>query len=343
MAKLTNFPNGVSSWGVPLPPQIPFGVMSNTYFVAPYRTGNENGASDANDGRTPRRAFKTIAKAHDVATADQNDVIFVLQSGNSAAETTDDLTETLTWSKDMTHLIGVNTGTLFGSRVRIGTQTTGITPLVNVTANSCLFHGIHVFHGVSTDQTGLIAVQVTGDRNVFRNCHFAGGGISTTADDAGMRSLKLSGASECLFEDCVIGLDTVTRSTTANAELELDNGSTADGCARTTFRRCKFVTYGSGAHPMVIVDADGIDRYVLFDDCSFLNPIQSATTALNECFSCTAGTSPNGAVILKDCMAYGCGPWEADVETGRVIVLGHASTNGADNTDIGLAGAPESP
>lgn len=328
--------------GVPVPLAAPFGMNSKAFFVAPYRTGSENGASDGNDGLTPSRALKTIAAAYAKCTADKNDTVYVLASGNSAAETTDDLTDTLTWAKDLTHLIGVTPGNLFGGRARIGTQTTGISPLVNITANGCLIQNIHVFHGVSADQTGLIAVQVTGDRNVFRNCHFAGGGVSTTADDAGMRSLKLSGASECLFEDCVIGLDTIDRSTTANAELELDNGSTSDGCARTWFRRCKFVTFGSGAHAMVIVDADGVDRYVGFDDCSFLNGgIQAGGSALNEVFACAAGTSPNGAIVLKDPLAYGCGPWEADVETARVVVLGHTAPASTDGS--GLAGAPESP
>lgn len=342
MGSPTNYPNGLTSLGIPvIPPGIPFGMQSKCYFVAPYRSGSENGASDSNDGLTPRRALKTISAAHDKCVADRNDVVFVLASGNSAAETTDDLTATLTWSKDLTHLVGVTPGNMFGSRARIGTQTTGITPLVNVTANGCLIQGISIFHGVSGDNTGLVAAQVTGDRNVFRNCHFAGGGISTTADDTGMRSLKLSGASECLFENCIIGLDTVTRGTTANAELEIDNGSTTDGCARTIFRGCKFVTYGSSTHLMVIVDADGIDRYVMFENCEFLNPIDSATTALTECFSVAAGTSPSGSILLKDCSNFGCGPWEADVESARLYVIGHAKTASTDG--VGLYGAPESP
>jgi hypothetical protein len=313
--------------GVPLLPKIPFGMKSKAWFVAPYRAGSENGASDANDGKSPKRALKTLSAAHDKATEDENDVVFMISSGNSAAETTDDLTATLTWSKDLTHLIGVNAGGMVGSRSRIGTQTVSISPLVNITANRCLFSNVHVFHGVSADQTGLIAVQVTGDGNVFRNCHFAGGGVTTTADDAGMRSLKLSGAAECLFEDCVIGLDTVARGA-ANAELELDNGSTVDGCARTVFRRCIFPTLstsGDGFH--VIVDADAIDRWVSFEDCMFINAIDSGATTLTESFSVAAGTSPSGLVLLKNCTGVGITDWEATSESARVYIDGAAPTN----------------
>ena len=116
--------------------------------------------------------------------------------------------------------MGIDAGGMVSGRCRIATQTTGITPLVNITANGCQWSNINVFHGVTSDQTGLVAVQVTGDRNHFVKCMFSGGGISTTADDTGMRSLKLSGASEGLFEDCVIGLDTISR-TVANFELRI--------------------------------------------------------------------------------------------------------------------------
>lgn len=332
----TAFPGGVSSMGFPvIPAGVPFGPDSLVLFVAP-GTG-----SDGNRGTDWRKPLATLSKAHTLARANKNDVIFMMAQSNTASATTDYQAATLTWSKDMVHLVGINAGGMIGQRSRIAASAVSVSPLVNVTANACYFHGIQVFHGVSADQAGYIAFQVAGDRNVFKRCHFAGGGVTTTADDAAMRSLKLTGASENYFEDCTIGLDTITRSTTANYELEFDNGSQADGCARNVFRKCMFLTYGSGAHAMVIVDADGIDRFAYFDDCMFINPIQSGTTALTECFSVTAGTSPDGVVLLRNPISYGCGPWEADTETGRVIVLGHTAPASTDGS--GLAGAPESP
>lgn len=339
MAKVIDFKgNGLTSFGVPIVPQgIPFGVDSKCFFVAPYRTsgGTENGAADGNDGLSPKRALKTLSAALSKARANKNDVIFMIASGNSAADTTDDQTASLAWNKDLVHLVGVNAGSMFSSRSRIGTQTTGIAKLVNVTANGCHFANLQAFHGVTADQTGLICWEDSGNRNVYHNVHFAGGGVSTTADDTGMRSLKLAGGGERRFVNCVIGLDTIDRATTANAELELA------GAVREVFDDCVLTTYGSAGHAMVIVTATGLDRYALFRSCAFINPIQSGTAALTECFSITAGTSPNGAIILKDPLAYGCGPWEADVETGRVIVLGHPTPASTDGS--GLAGAPESP
>jgi len=321
--------------GVPVPVGAPFGLDSKAYFVAPYRAGSENGASDGQDGLTPRRALKTLSAALGKCRANKNDTIFMLASGNAAAATTDDQTASLAWDKDLVHLVGVAPGSMHSSRARVGSVTTALTPLVNVTANGCLFANVSAYHGVAADQTGLVCWQDAGNRNVYRNVHFAGGGVSTIADDAGMRSLKLAGGGERLFKNCVIGLNTVDRTTTANAELELA------GSVRDVFEDSIFDTYGSGAHAMVIVTAAGLDRYALFRRCSFINPIDSATTALNECFAIAAGTSPNGSVILQDCLSLGCGPWEADVESARLYVLGHAKTASTDG--VGLAGAPESP
>jgi len=64
---LTNFPNGITSFGVPV-----FGsgsVFGNTYFV------DKTNGSDGDTGKEPERAFKTITKA--VSVAGDNDTIIV--------------------------------------------------------------------------------------------------------------------------------------------------------------------------------------------------------------------------------------------------------------------------
>lgn len=330
---MSTSPDGLSHYGgAPVDGPIAFGKR---FFVRP-ATG-----SDSNRGRKPTQALASLSQAQTLATASAGDVVYFISEGNSAANSSWRPTSAFTWSKDHTHLIGATAPIMFSQRARISTSTTGLATMVTISANGCIWKNIQMFHGVSGDNTGLICCTVSGDRNYFQNVHFAGGGVSTTADDTGMRSLKLSGASENYFLNCVIGLDTIDRSTTGNAELEFDNGSQADGCARNVFDHTILTTYGSGAHPMVIVDADGIDRYALFRDCTFINSIQSGTTALNEVFSCTANSSPGGAIILQNPLAYGCGPWEADVETGRVVLLGHPTPASTDGS--GLAGAPESP
>lgn len=321
---LTNFPNGVSSFGVPvLPAAIPPG--GTVFFV------DQANGLDSNDGLTPSSALLTLSRAHTLMTTNKNDVAIIIGSTSSIAVRE---SATLTWSKSMCHIIGTSVNRISHRCSIRATSGVNFTPLVNVTGSGCIFANFHVFHGYDSAAT-QIAWQDGGQRNAYFNVHIGGMGHATAAAQAGSRSLKLTGGGERLFKDCVIGVDTTDKTTTANAELEIA------GAVREVFENCTFLTYGSGAHAMVLLTATGLDRFALFDRCTFINPIQSATTALTECFSCSAGTSPNGAVILKDPLAYGCGPWEADVETGRVIVLGHPTPASTDGS--GLAGAPESP
>lgn len=317
----TNFPNGITSQGVPLP-AYPFPTQGRYIFVKP-STG-----LDGNDGSTPDQSVKTLVRALELATANQNDIVVFFAQGNTASATTDYQTSTLTWSKDMVHLVGVGPNGLITSRARISTTTTGITPLVNITANACLWMNIEVFHGVTSDQTGLVAVQVTGDRNHFVSCDFKGGGTSTTADDTGMRSLKLSGAAECTFENCTIGLDTIARSV-ANYEIEFANGTTSDGCARTIFRDCIIPTYSTTAsRSFITVAADAIDRFVEFDNCKFINAINSGATTMTEALSVANGTSPDGMILLSgNTYCVGATDWEANSESARVYITGAAPTN----------------
>ena len=87
---LTNFPNGITSFGVPV-----FGggmvTQGNSFFVKP-STGN-----DGNDGKSPETSFKTLTKALAACVANQNDTVYLFSESNTAASTTDYQSTTLDW------------------------------------------------------------------------------------------------------------------------------------------------------------------------------------------------------------------------------------------------------
>src|SRR5882724_5903763 len=93
----TNFPNGVTSFGIPLlggnPVSVPIGTQGTAWFVD--ATNGNNG----NSGTDPGNAFKTITKAHAVATA--GDTIFI-QPGSYE--------ENVVITKDYISLIGAQLG-----------------------------------------------------------------------------------------------------------------------------------------------------------------------------------------------------------------------------------------
>ena len=303
---ITPFPGGLSSRGMPVGGLFTNG---NSWFVKPI-TGY-----DGNAGIDPVSPVASLAQAQSLAAADNNDVAYMIAGSDTAASTTDYLTTSLLWAKDAVHLKGVNAGPLYSQRSRVANKSAAtaasVSPLVTWSANGCLCEGIEFFHGLAS-ASAIGAVLVSGERNVFRNCHFAGIG-NATMDVSTAYSLKVTG-SENVFENCVIGLDTIQR-TAASAELLLDGGA-----ARNVFRKCRIVTYGTANHLFLKVIANGIDRDNTFEDCTFINPptgIAGGTT-MTQAFSITGGGSPDGMIILTRCLFVGV----TNVETtpsGKVL------------------------
>lgn len=291
----------------------PFG--GNVFWV------NESTGSDGNTGADPNFPLATLTQALSLATSGNNDVIYL--SG------TVHVTATVAWSKSKVHLIGLAPTLASQARARISqTGSTVFTPLVNVTGSECIFQNISGFHGFPSATT-QICWNDSGGRNQYQNCAFLGMGNATAAAQAGSRSLVVNGTTgESTFNECTIGLDTVVRATGNNASLEL-TGATP----RNVFRRCVFVADVSNAADLhVLVASGGMDRYALFEQCSFFNAINSGGTAMTVAF--TVNASAGGTVLLKDCSSVGAtvyattGPIYVDgaVPTGATTGLAVAAT-----------------
>jgi len=233
-------------------------------------------------------------------------------NANNAADITDDLSATLTWSKNSVHLIGLTAPVLVSQRARLAqlSTATGLSPLINITGNNCVFANLQIFQGVD-DATSLINVQVTGQRNYFDNVHFAGIGHATMSA-AGCASLNLEGAAENVFRRCVIGLDTVT--------MDADGRNmTCDGAAtRNMFEDCLFQAYidNTAAAHVEVVDTTGIDRWLWFKNCLFSSKSTNKTIDMAEVFVIPAGIS-QGAIILQGSSAMndgGAPVWSAGTE-----------------------------
>lgn len=303
MSRLTNFSieNYANSYEVPI-----FGSsQGKKIFVRP-STGN-----DANDGLSPDKdsAVKTLTRALAIATADQNDVVYLIAESNTAANTTDYQSATLTWSKDLVHLVGVGAPGKFSQRARIAqlSTATAVSPLVNVTADGCYFGNLSIFHGVD-DATSKVCLQVTGARNYFEGMHIAGVGHATMSVD-NATSLKLDGASECTFKNCVIGLDTIARDADTEGEIWFDGGA-----SRIWFEDCLIDTYLSADNQSVTVeDGTGIDRGIYFKNCLFMAKSTNKATAQTTVFTIPAGIS-QGAIVLQNTYAFSDGgavDWDA--------------------------------
>lgn len=295
-------------------------TQGNVWYVKP------SSGSDGNDGKSPQSAFKTLSKAHTAATANQNDIVYLMAESNTAANTTDYQSATLTWSKDLVHLIGVGAPSMVSQRSRIAqtSTTTGLTQLMVVSADGCIFKNFQIFHGVA-DATSLVALRVTGTRNYFENVHIAGVG-DVTMSAAGAASLELEGASENVFRHCTIGVDTIARDADV-AEIRLDGDA-----SRNLFEDCiiqGFISAAGYVH-VKVEDATGMDRWTIFKNCLFLSESSNDATAQTEIMNIPAMSQ--GYILLQDSY-YSC-PGASTVwdNTGRTRIRNNsvaAATSGA--------------
>ena len=295
MGGFTNFPSGVMSLGIPVVPANLFGRTSKAFFVDPV-----NG-SDGNRGTDIRQPLATLSQAHSLCTAGNNDVVYLI--GNGLTSGTARETGTLTWSKDSTHLIGICSGNHIAQRARISSASgTTFATMMTVSADGCRFENIHVFQDYNTAATNA-CLNVTGERHAFVNCHFAGGGAATGADQAGMSSVYIdgdgAGRGENYFGHCVIGLDTVNRGAAASAEIVL-----AQQTPRNMFENCTILSRTDDTNPLMMkVGASGMDRWCLFKSCLFWNDTVGGGTKMAQMFSLNA--SAGGVVMLQKCDTFG--------------------------------------
>ncbi len=271
-------------------------TVGNVYYLDPVHGSDStgNGAAGA--------PYATLTYAYNACVTGHNDVVVLIADGTTAA--TARVNAAFTWSKNETHLIGYCAPTLFSQRSRIAPlgSTTAFANFFTVSGNGCIFENIQWFHGFDAGVAASICMNVTGSRNVFQNCHIAGMGDTTASASATSRSLKigLAGSGENLFQDCVVGIDTVTRSA-ANASVEFAGATT-----RNVFRRCYFPLMTSSATVLGILGTGNecIDRVEIFDDCLFYNAIASTSTQMTVLGSFTTA-SPGGMVLFKRCASIG--------------------------------------
>ena len=153
------------------------------------------------------------------------------------------------------------------------------------------------------------------------------GNATGGASQTGSRSLTVGGGGngENTFTNCIIGLDTVVRSA-ANASLELLGGS-----PRNVFRNCIFPCDTSSAAALfILVGSTGMDRWALFDNCSFINTVDSGSTTMTV--GMTVNASAGGSVVMNNCISLGA---TAIASTGPVYI-NQISAGGATTTYIAI-------
>lgn len=253
--------------------------------------------SDSNPGTSFEQPLASVEAAYAKCTTLKNDVVLLVGNGTSNTATA-----AITWSKDFTHLIGLSAPGLMEPRSRIKSPAAlATTPFVTWSGDGCIVKNISFWHETS-NAAGLVNVLVSGNRNHFSDCQFAGA-IGANAV-TGARSLVVSGSDGGnVFERCVIGNDTIMVPDGV-AALEL-----AAGAMHNQFIDCIFPasTNGTTFVHVLVVNAAAIGRLNIFKRCLFVNEGNGVQA---EVFKIGAALPVSSRPFLLDCWEYGATEWE---------------------------------
>jgi len=323
---LTCFPNGVSSFGIPIwgngiGPLGP--ATGNVYYLLvskdstdPYYTLLHNrGIPDAS-------MFSTLEAAQDAMTTNQGDTLIVMPGLHTE-------TVTCNWAKNRCHIVGAGSPTslLTGySSSRSGgaatynttlyTDTAAVDYVLHITGDNCEFYNLAIQNGLSggsATSSNLAAAYVGGDSNYFRGVHFQGLNSTAQAGAAACSSLNIgAGWGGHIFEDCVIGNNTfcIARTVAAQGQLLFSDADVTPNPQHGMFRNCTFLSRGETAAVVMVYSTGqyGSDRTFIWDHCNFVNH------SVNWAFACTYVFDwPVGAQtaqhLLRDCACSGYTYW----------------------------------
>jgi len=291
---LTNFPNGITSFGLPVVGGggIP-ATFGNVYFVD-YRNG-----SDGNDGKTPLTAKKTLSGAYAVCASNNNDVILI--DGDSTVVET----EMITWSKNRIHVFGCNgyappAGYGCGAKVELGVTTAATdTATLRVTGVRNTFTGIK-FINSNTLATCLHCVEEAGEYTRYHNCEFYKSTLLTT----NLTAEVLMNGDSSQFYGCTFG-DMVNERGASGKErpnVKLDRETvTGKVCRDGLFQDCTFLHKAAHANACFFYghNANDVERRLIIKDSIFINCVLATADPADAVNFAAAQT--DGDVLLINC------------------------------------------
>lgn len=317
---LTKFPNGISSFGIPVLGNMPM-VWGDVYFVD-YRNGD-----DTWDGKSKETAKKTLSGAYAVCTSNNDDLI-IIDGDSSVVETA-----MITWAKNRITVIGANGNRPYGQAAKVGlgitTAATDIATLL-VTGVRNNFYGIKFYNDNEVTE-GIYCVVDGGEYTHFENCEIY---KSTDMDVTGAAELVCN-ADSSVYTNCTIGsLATARSGAVIRPNVLFTKGIAGAGkVARdVTFEGCNFWINASNTANRFIYGAAATDleRALIIKDCLFINNgASSALPAQNVAFGASLTV---GKVLIKNCSSLNAST--AMSTTIGVFVDGAAPTAGTSGISV---------
>lgn len=289
---ITNFPNGVSSFGVPLTGSGVPATSGNVLWVN-YTYGDDGRSVKSQSAQRP---LKTVAKAYSYATTNKDDVICLTGSAFHP------VTEMLTVAKNRVHFVGVDgtPGRMYGQNAKISmgvtTAATDIGAVLNTGVRNS-FQNIK-FSSANTKEESIYTVVEGGEYSLYLNCEFF---KETDLDVTGAAELVMNGDSSQVV-GCTIGssANAISGAITRANVLVTQGLAGAGKVARDVLiRDCLFLKKAGHVNNRFVYGANhnDIERMLLIKDCVFFS--QKLSTAVPA--QCVAfGAEQTAGYVLVD-------------------------------------------
>ncbi len=208
-----------------------------------------------------------IETALSLTTTGRNDVVLLTPDSHTQADS-------ITWSGNMTHLVGMFPPAMMNQRSRIGHSVT-VDPLITVSGYGNLLANLYFMYGLA-NATDLTLAVISGERNSFMNCHFLPSN-ATPLDESGFDLIEVN-CNEGYFKNCFFGGDTVAWTDGDMIRLY----GAADRSCRVVFDDCLFVMKADNAQVNFIETVAGMGSGVaIFRNCQFINIGTTLTLAID--------------------------------------------------------------
>lgn len=320
---LTNFPNGISSFGIPQigSGQIP--TMFGTYRFVDYTNGNDN-----NKGLTMRRALKTLSAAYALAADGANDVIVINGSGAVQEDAM------ITWSKAKIHVVGLGAFGATDQSPRIIFSTTGISSdsaaVIKVTGNKNTFTNIRV-NSWGTHANNVCALWDAGEATTYTNCQF---NKFTDLDQATVSDVEARGDSTT-WRNCKFGFDTLVQSV-ARPTMRIKGTGGSARMKNNVFEDCYYVCASSNSDKafILVTGTSSLAFGNIWKNCVFMNSIigSISAAALDNSVDSASGLAEGNLLFVNP--SFNTTAFCTTVKDGVQIVGPASSAN---------AGIPQTP
>lgn len=296
---LTNFPNGISSFGVP----VAGGGLPTTSSIGKYIFVDATYGVDGNDGSSWDTAVKTVAQAYSLATTNHDDVIVL---STYAAHT---LTSMLDVSKNRVHFVSADVyGRAYGQRAKlemgVTTAATDVFAVKNTGVGNT-FNGIKFISNNTLATYHLGVVGEGGEYAVYRDCEFYG---SVNMNSDTYAELVLNGDSAQFF-NCTFGsLADAVDGDKIRPSVRLANGVVGSGLVSrdVLFDKCRFWKRSGGNTTVImkLASDNDLERCMEIRDSVFMNAKNSTGTIATAIASATLTKSH--IILTGDTVAINC-------------------------------------